>query len=215
MDGNGCSKPCARGRQQTPGKRTCSAFLDATHTTSAEFKERKQMNILQAIKERLCYDASTGVFTWRLSSRNSVRAGSVAGGVDREGYRRITIGRKTYNEHRLAWAYVHGYMPKDEIDHINGVRGDNRIENLREADRFLNTQNVLKRSNNKSGYLGVCFYKPTSKWRAQIRANKKSYFLGDFDEPEQAHEAYMAAKRNLHPGFTRLIEAHCRGGAAS
>jgi hypothetical protein len=102
--------------------------------------------------------------------------------------------------HRLAWLYVTGAWPKKHLDHINGDRADNRFCNLREADDAANNQN-RKRANKCSltGVLGVTYCKQTKRYRAVIMHNRKSIHLGRFDTPEEAHAAYVGAKRVLHP----------------
>jgi len=94
--------------------------------------------------------------------------------------------------------FIYGEPPKYQIDHRNGIRSDNRIENLREATSAENSQNRTIRSDNASGYIGVFRKKRYKKWGAQIKINKKTKFLGYFDTPEQAHKTYLAAKSELH-----------------
>ncbi|WP_054442372.1 HNH endonuclease signature motif containing protein, partial [Enterobacter cloacae] len=106
------------------------------------------------LKELLSYDEKTGVFTW-IKKRQNVVVGRVAGHIDRLGYERITISGKIYLSHRLAWLYVHGYLPEKEIDHINRIRNDNRIANLREATSQLNSLNTGMYKNNTSGSKGI------------------------------------------------------------
>lgn len=114
---------------------------------------------------------------------------------------RITLKGKDYLSHRLAWFYMTGAWPEQEIDHINGVRDDNRFANLREADRQINCQNVRKPyKNNRTGLLGV---KPSlGKFVARIYVDGKERHLGTFKTPGLAHAAYVAAKRELHKGGT-------------
>ena len=151
------------------------------------------------LRELLHYDPFTGVFTRRVN-RGRYKAGEVAGTVH-HGYVIIGVCRVKYMAHRLAWLYVHGVWPKDEIDHINGMSNDNRIENLREATHIINAQNQRKAQRiNKVGFLGVSPY--FSKFLAQICANGKKHYLGAYSTPDLAHAAYVRAKRLLHPGGT-------------
>ena len=85
------------------------------------------------LKEVLAYDPYSGKFTWKVSLNTKIRAGSAAGCLSPEGYIRITIGGKKYKAHRLAWFYVYGYFPENQVVHLNGARSDNRISNLREG----------------------------------------------------------------------------------
>lgn len=146
------------------------------------------------LKHFLKYDPDTGLFTWNTSHNTKLKVGAIAGGLDGEGYHRVMLNGKHYKGHRLAWLYVHGVMPDCEIDHINRNPSDNRIDNLRLADRHLNTQNCGIRKDSTSGFAGVSFYKPTGKWKAQISVNKQKRHLGYFDTPEEAHRVYVEAK---------------------
>lgn len=119
------------------------------------------------------------------------------------GYVRIRIDRRSYRAHRLAWLYVYGEWPAEQIDHINGTKTDNRISNLREATNSINGQNIRKpKANNRSGYLGVHWNKKDKAFRAVIVVDKKLHHLGSFKDPETAHQAYLQAKRAMHVGCT-------------
>lgn len=150
------------------------------------------------LREILAYDPETGVFTWKVRTANCVRVGDVAGSFDDKGYIKIKIDGRMHKAHRLAWLYVHGVWPKSGIDHVNSVRDDNRSANLREATQAENMQNErVSRSNNKTGFLGVA---PSyGKFQAQIWVGGKKMHIGTFDTPEEAHAAYLAAKREFHP----------------
>lgn len=103
--------------------------------------------------------------------------------------------------HRLAWLYVHGEWPSKHLDHLNGNRTDNRIENLRQVSVAENAENTRRpHRDNKSGYLGVC--KKRGKWLAVIQIKGKYTRIGLFDTPEMAHEAYLAEKRKHHKACT-------------
>lgn len=149
------------------------------------------------LKELLDYDLGTGVFTWRVSC-GTAKSGSVSGTVRPDGYVGIQIDRKPYLAHRLAWLYVHGEFPTDQIDHVNRVRTDNRIENLRLATNAENAQNMSKYRTNTSGVVGVCWYKRDGNWLAFIWLNGKKIHLGLFDTIEEAAAARTAAKAKLH-----------------
>lgn len=151
----------------------------------------------ERLRELLDYDPLTGQFRW-LIQRQCVRAGSVAGSVGRRGYRTIGVERKTYRANRLAWFHFYGIWPTYEIDHINRVKDDNRIANLRDSTGGENSQNVVSpRSDNTSGYRGVTV--SGNRWRAQIAVGGKNIHLGQFDTPEEAARAYQVAKERLHP----------------
>lgn len=107
-------------------------------------------------------------------------ADKIAGYIDDKGYISINIDYKRYRAHRLAWLYVEGYWPEYEIDHINMVKTDNRWCNLRHVSHYCNTKNVHKKSNNKSGVVGVCYDKNFKKWRSQITINNEFKYLGSY-----------------------------------
>lgn len=153
------------------------------------------------IRKLLQYDAETGVFTWLVQTSIRVKAGHVAGSLKSDGYLQIKVDRKNHLAHRLAWFYMHGNWPEGQIDHRDGNRANNRISNLRDVSNSVNQQNQLRaRLDNKCGLLGVCA--SLSKWQAMISIDGKKRYLGTFDTPEQAHAAYIAAKRELHEGCT-------------
>jgi len=154
------------------------------------------------LRELLDYDQATGVFTWRVNRRRA-KAGAVAGSAYPSGYIRIKIDRHEHLAHRLCWLYVTEAWPSSQIDHRDGNRSNNRFANLREATRSVNTQNQRRaQSSNRSGLLGV--RRSHSGWRATIRipGEQRQQHLGVFDTKEDAHAAYLTAKRQWHPGST-------------
>lgn len=115
------------------------------------------------------------------------------------GYLVTSVRKKLYVAHRLIWAYVHGVWPKNDIDHINGNRADNRIENLREATRAENLQNrTVRNKNNTSGYPGVYWCKNKQKWCVEIKINRKKISLGNYDSKEDAVCARITGKKKYH-----------------
>lgn len=152
----------------------------------------------ERLRELLHYDPETGVFTNR-TNRQRARAGTVAGAIVSNGYRGITLEYYPFMAHRLVWLYVYGRWPAGTIDHINGDRADNRLENLRDVSHAENMQNLRGPvSRNKSGFLGVSQLRRNGKWAAFIKLNGKSRNLGSYDTPEDASRAYLIAKRRLH-----------------
>jgi hypothetical protein len=145
----------------------------------------------------LAYDPATGSLVWRWRSdisdhRNRLFVGREVGRIEGRGYRQVTLAGKNYQAHRLAWFLTHGQWPVDEIDHINGVRSDNRIVNLRLASRQRNTWNTVRRRGGISGFKGVVWNRKNSKWEASIRVGAKRIYLGLHETPELAHAAYLA-----------------------
>lgn len=154
-------------------------------------------NLTQArIKELLIYNPETGVFTWRVGKGNIV-ANSVAGAEHSKGYIHITIDGKKYYAHRLAWLYMHNYWPS-RLDHVNRLKSDNRIQNLREVSNSENQQNRLTPRHNTSGFKGVTWNSQKSKWWARISINCKKFHIGFFETPEEASTAYLEAVKSLH-----------------
>lgn len=147
---------------------------------------------------RIHYDAKTGIFTWLRPASHRVLINSIAGSYNDSGYIIISLDGVKIRAHRLAWRITYGYWPIEQIDHINGIRDDNRICNLREATNGQNRQNIAKRKDNKSGFIGVYYAKWANAWRAEIRIAGVRQRLGYFETPELAHKAYAKAKAELH-----------------
>lgn len=152
-------------------------------------------------RELLAYDPDTGVFRWR-RYRGRMAAGFVAGSLhDTTGYLRVRIDGRGHFPHRLAFLVMLGRWPADEVDHIDGNRANNAWSNLRECARGMNSQNQRgAQRGNKSGFLGV--QRNGVAWRAVIQVDGQRKHLGQYDTPENAHRAYLRAKRELHPGNT-------------
>jgi len=161
------------------------------------------MEITQEIlREMFSYCEKTGLFTWKIKPSKAVKIGDIAGCVEKRiGYNTIGIKGKVYKSHRLIWLYIYGEWPYGQIDHINGNKSDNRICNLRDVSQNGNAQNIKKpNARNKSGYLGVIRFQ--NKWRASITINSKTKWIGDYECPEEAHQAYLAEKRKIHSTCT-------------
>ena len=157
----------------------------------------------ERLRALLSYDPSTGDFTWLVNRRGPVKAGDIAGSRQNMGYHSIKLDGIPYLAHRLAWFFIRGAWPESDIDHVNGIRTDNRIENLRMITRSENLQNQRgPKSNNTSGFLGVSWDKHGRKWVAQITILGKQTYIGSFPTPSLAHEAYLSVKRQSHQGCT-------------
>lgn len=151
------------------------------------------------LKDVLRYEPSTGHFYWikPCNRFSQITVGAKAGTLHKRGYVHIKVYGKSYKAHRLAWLYTHGRWPNPAIDHINQVKSDNRIENLREADQLQNMQNKPKYRTNSSGYIGVTWHKDRKKWLAQFAYCNKNHYLGLFDDPAEAAKAYALAKQRI------------------
>lgn len=156
------------------------------------------------LRELCAYDPATGAFTWR-RSKGAAPAGSPVGGKHRsKGYGDAVVDGERHATHRMIWLYAHGRWPKGEIDHINGDRSDNRLANLRDVSGAVNRQNqrAATSKNLKSKLIGAHWNKRYRVWRSHIHAGGKPIYLGQFASAEEAHAAYVTAKRKLHKGCT-------------
>lgn len=140
----------------------------------------------EQVKSRYIYHAD-GYLTFREAAQGRQK-GSRVGCLNGNGYVCTDIKAKLYSVHRLIFLYHHGYMPT-QTDHINGIRDDNRISNLRDVSHQENCKNQKIRSDNTSGYLGVDWHKIKKKWRAQVGVGGKKIYLGYFDDIEDAVSA--------------------------
>jgi hypothetical protein len=148
----------------------------------------------------LHYEPETGVFV-RLVSKPKCPAGSIAGVLNDNGYWLISVDGAKYRAHRLAWLWMTGEWPAGEIDHRDGVRHNNRWGNLRDVTTEVNQQNQRKsHTDSKTGLLGASPAK--GGFKAQILIGNRDVYLGLYKTPEEAHAAYVRAKRLLHEGAT-------------
>lgn len=158
------------------------------------------------LRELLHYDPETGHFTRkvRTAQRHKVgdRADLLIKSGSNAGYYRVAIDSRRYTAHRLAWFYVYGLWPTNDVDHKDSDPGNNRIDNLRDVSNLVNRENMRKaRVNNLTGLLGVSTHAP-GVFRASVHVSGKRIHVGLFDTPEAAHAAYVLAKRKLHKGCT-------------
>lgn len=156
---------------------------------------------LQQASRLLAYDAQTGLFTSKVA-RGPLKRGQSVGTVGKAGYLQIQVFGVLFYAHRLAHLLMTGEMPTGQIDHIDGDRLNNRWSNLRDASALINAQNKRRaRSDSKSGLLGASKHSD-GRWQARIKADGRYRHLGLFDTKEEAHQAYVLAKRQLHEGNT-------------
>lgn len=143
------------------------------------------------LKEHTEFSEEKKTLVWKKPPSIRAKKGQPIGAITKDGYYRTA----NQQVHRLVWLFFTGSMPIYDLDHINGIRTDNRIENLREASRGLNTQNRKKTN-------GYSYLKNRSKpWRAHLRVNYKFKHIGYFATKEEARAAYLEAKRKYHPFF--------------
>lgn len=153
----------------------------------------------EELKAQFNYDQETGLFTRiKVMSRFNTKSkvGDVANYVHNDGYITIVINRIGYRAHRLAWLYIHGEFPKEQIDHINRITTDNRIVNLREATMVENQRNQGIQKNNTSGILGVYWHKRHKRWIAKCIKH-----IGSYKTIEEATDAYNKVAKSIYGEF--------------
>lgn len=163
-------------------------------------KQSRPKLTVERLREVLAYCPATGVFQWIKPLSSNARKGDVAGCVcEKDGYIRIRIDGTLHLAHRLAMLYIYQRWPEQLVDHKNGIKSDNRIENLRCASKQQNAQNTRRGwSHGSSGLLGAHFDKTRGVWTSAIKSGNQVQRLGDFASAQDAHDAYVAAKRQMH-----------------
>ena len=151
----------------------------------------------QTVKELLDYNQITGECNWKEkpNTKSPICIGQKIRNQDKDGYYRVFIHGKSYKLHRIAWLYVYGSWPTGQIDHINGVKTDNRICNLRDVNQSLNMHNIHLPSAGKKSCLPRGVYLEHGRYRARIKINNRVKNLGSFDTIIKAESAYLSAKR--------------------
>ena len=152
----------------------------------------------EVIKEnthRFLYIPETGQLVWADNYGPRARKGVVIGSIDSSGYRQVKLSKKSVLVHRIIWLMFNGSYP-EQIDHINRIRTDNRIENLRAATNTTNQHNLSIRIDNKTGVTGVNMV--YEKYQARIGVNGRRIYLGIFDSLSEAADAYKNAKEKYH-----------------
>lgn len=177
--------------------------------TKAHHKNARNDLTAEYVRNAIDYDPKTGNFTRRKrSDRNKLWNGRYAdkpaGFIDEDGYVYLSIDNRNYAGSRLAWLWMTGKWPEYEIDHRDADPSNNRWVNLRVATSQQNKRNEPRRSSNTSGYKGVCKHTNCDRWVAQIRDGITVRYIGLFRTPEEAHEAWKKAARELHGEFARF-----------
>lgn len=164
------------------------------------------------LRKRLHYNPETGIFTWLPKEDtntfcqywNNRYVGNIAGTLGNHGYPAIYVSNKLYLSHRLAWLYMTGEWPKNQIDHINMIRADCRFANLREATQSQNYINRISYKNSTHGFKGIYFHKKSGLWHSSIMRNRKKISLGYHKTPEEAAAAYAAFTKINDGDFSRV-----------
>ncbi len=155
------------------------------------------------LTEVLSYDPITGIFLWKKRISIRIVVGKIAGRPDRNGHIQITIDGTRWMAHRLAWFYVYGEWPEDQIEHRDLDKKNNAMRNLRPSSQTQNMWNMGKPSNNTSGFKGVSPHK-SGGYVAQISRNNRTYYLGYFKDPEEAHKLYAETVAKERGEFGRV-----------
>ena len=144
----------------------------------------------QRLQQLYDYDSETGIFFHKTN-------GTKRGFIRKDGYVQLEIDRHYYLCHRLAWLYVNGEWPKHEIDHINKIKSDNRITNLRDVRRYINSQNKNLPKNNKSGHTGIKWETKSNKWIVKFQMDNKIYHLGTYEDLDKAIQVKEAKVKEI------------------
>lgn len=158
-------------------------------TIETKMKNNEKKLTWERLTELFNYDPDTGEIIWKRVSHRERLEGKLAGTPHKNGYIQITVDGGRFLAHRLAWFYVYNCWPKDQIDHANRIKTDNRITNLREASNAENQQNQTAK--------GVRYHK--GKYEPRITLDNKAIYLGLYKTEEEAFAVYQAAKRKYHP----------------
>jgi hypothetical protein len=156
------------------------------------------MSLTQKTAQELFnYDPETGNLYWKRPTGARSVPGSIVGTLNFHGYYTVGIFGKKYKVHRIIWLYVYGYTPEHELDHINRIKTDNRISNLREVSHQCNLRNAKQHKSNTSGVTGINFDRRTSSWGSWITIDSKSRFLGRYSDYTEAVCIRLAVEQCL------------------
>lgn len=184
---NLCPRPVPHFAQAISDSHRCADALE-----SAVPKSLTPDITQEQVKSLLHYDMETGVFTRMVRTSNRIKVGDIAGSINVDGYLLIMLHGIRHQAHRLAWLYVYGVWPTNDIDHADGNKTNNRISNLRDSTNSENHQNRRMAK-------GYSFCKAAGKWMATIKVDGKCHYLGVFSAESEARAAYLAAKKIYHP----------------
>lgn len=152
----------------------------------------------ETVKKLFHYDAQSGMLLWRNGNGRNVKPWQQANSLNSNGYYAVKINGINYSVHRIIWLYVNGKFPNGDIDHKNRIRNDNRLCNLRDVSRTDNAQNISLPRHNKSGHIGVSWFKKHKAWTVYIKVNKKNKWLGCYKNLNDAIAARKAGERQFY-----------------
>jgi len=152
----------------------------------------------ETIKKLFHYDAESGMLLWRKGNNRNVKPWQEAKSSNGHGYYNVKIDGKSYLVHRLIWLYVYGNFPKEDIDHKNRIKNDNRLCNLRDVSRTDNCQNISLPNHNKSGHIGVSWFKSHNCWTVYVKVDKKNKWLGNYKNLDDAIAARKAGEKQYY-----------------
>ena len=152
----------------------------------------------ELVKKLFYYDAASGMLIWRNGNGRNVKPWQQAKALNGNGYFTVKIQNKNYPVHRIIWLYVNGNFPSQEIDHKNRIRNDNRLCNLRAVSRIDNCQNISLPRHNKSGHIGVSWFKKQKSWTVYVKVNKKNKWLGYYKNLDDAVVARKAGEAQYY-----------------
>ncbi len=210
--GNTLSCGCLRGqaRRELAKQEKLKALDDEpirvwmlTHTEKQKYR---QLPVTQdELKALFDYDAEHGWLIHKTNRPGTTNGskGKKAGSSQSNGYEMMMINRRRYYMHQLVWLWHYNEVPH-KLDHINGDRADNRVENLRPATDSQNGWNRKVHTNNSSGYTGVTKVKDRNKWVANVTHHGETFYLGRFDSPEEAAKAYDSFIEQTRGSYARL-----------
>jgi hypothetical protein len=158
----------------------------------------------EKLKEALEYNPETGKFFWKIRTSKRIHIGDEAGCLAGNGHILIRMYGKLYQASRLAWLYVYGENPLEEIDHKDVNSSNNKIDNLRLATRMQNQWNTRVTSRSKTGIKGVCWNKSSNKWHVQINHNNQRVYSAYFDDLNETKEAMLREREKWHSAFSRV-----------
>lgn len=165
----------------------------------------------EQVRRLLDLNVETGELRWTAAASMGRLTQRVAGSSHSSGYRQIKIGKRSYLAHRLVWLIAHGEWPSGQVDHIDGCRTNNALCNLRVVTAAQNKQNIAVTERKTASGLAGAVYVPggtrrRDRWESRIKLDGVSHHLGHFATPEEAHAAYMRAKAQVHPYFSRSAQ---------